>query len=513
MLEHVGEAEFGGELAERMASPRGQRRGDRIVDAQPTLDRGQGTQSTDPQRVDFDRATRAFGYGYAIDARVHPRESLAGLSDVDEPIVIRTDAEAGAAPECAHDRHDGRQKLGREIGIAGGVDVRAHGVDEPQGRVGRVVAALRRVGRVREQAVVESGGEALQDASPLVRASRFEEQPAIGDQRVARPIREPGVPGDDGVARYDDLVGSQHERGVDVVIDAGRDHEAAGPSMRLGDDGRRRGWGLAVLGAGVERPRSHIHFVARAERRSEPPGEPEILVCSQPAVGLDAVVHVAIPLTRADPLRPAHAIRVGKDEAVGIVRDVRITRRVGLTVGITPCAERFELECDGAIGHDASMHQGHGGASVTHREFGLDRDRADHPAPRRQAIDQAELAPMYMTRGIKGTAAPLVCRKPHALITDDEHRVERCQRKTTTARSLRGHHEQTVIAPSAKAADGTHRVTTEAVGDEPLALTAPIDVAADLSTEREVHESTQPRPVICADRRRSRSITRPVHPV
>ena len=98
----------------------------------------------------------------------------------------------------ADDLLDGRTKLARERRVAGRPLVRAQRMDEPQRRVDRVVggdARLREV--VRQQAVADEGRPGAEDPARLVVAAGGEGQPGERDHRVAAPVAEPRVAGDD----------------------------------------------------------------------------------------------------------------------------------------------------------------------------------------------------------------------------------------------------------------------------------------------------------------------------
>ena len=106
------------------------------------------------------------------------------------------------------------------------------GVEEPQGGVGGVIEPLLGAFRkhVRDEAVANVVAERAQDVAGLALASRAERQPFEADHRVAAPVGEPVVAGDDRAdlvahrprprglldaagRRDDELIGGQDEFG------------------------------------------------------------------------------------------------------------------------------------------------------------------------------------------------------------------------------------------------------------------------------------------------------------
>ena len=105
-------------------------------------------------------------------------------------------------------------------------------MEEPQRGVGRVIEAFLLALRehVRDQAVADVVGEGSQDVAGFGLAAGRERQPLEADHRVAAPVGEPVIAGDDradfvaggvGARRFlgpsgrrdDELIGGQHELG------------------------------------------------------------------------------------------------------------------------------------------------------------------------------------------------------------------------------------------------------------------------------------------------------------
>ena len=125
--------------------------------------------------------------------------------------------------------------------VAGDVEVAVDRVEEPEGGVGRVVEALGlAVGEeVGDQAVADVVGERAEDVAGLVVPAGREGQPFEADHRVAAPVGEPVVAGDDGADLLARGVGasrvdSTRPAGVIRNWSAARTSSAAVPSAGRG---------------------------------------------------------------------------------------------------------------------------------------------------------------------------------------------------------------------------------------------------------------------------------------
>ena len=145
-------------------------------------------------------------------------------------------------------------------------------VEEPQRRVGRVVQPLLRAFRehVRNQAVAHVMAERAQDVSRLALTAGAECQPFEADHRVAAPVGEPVIAGDDRAHLVAGRAGARR-----LLDSAGRrDDELIGRQHQLrGHAGRRRP---------LRRWRSAA-CAAAARRSAAPPGS------SAPIVSHDSV--------------------------------------------------------------------------------------------------------------------------------------------------------------------------------------------------------------------------------
>ena len=127
--------------------------------------------------------------------------------------------------------------------------VAIEGVEEPQRRVRGVVEALRLPFReqVRDQAVADVPGEGVEDAARLGVTAGEQRQPLEADHRVAPPVGEPGIAGDDGAGLVAlggraDLVGGADARRDDELI--GGQHQLAARARERGERGLQRRPGL-----------------------------------------------------------------------------------------------------------------------------------------------------------------------------------------------------------------------------------------------------------------------------
>ena len=160
-----------------------------------------------------------------------------------QAVIVHANAEARARKVKTDDLVERRQEIAQRLDILRDGDVAIDGVKEPERRVGGVVEpfliAFRK--EVRYQAVAKMMRERHQDAARLRMPARAQRQAFEADHRVAAPVREPVIAGDDaprffargprarGVGRAsrrfdDELIGPEHEFGAQPV----RAHVAGG---------------------------------------------------------------------------------------------------------------------------------------------------------------------------------------------------------------------------------------------------------------------------------------------
>ena len=154
------------------------------------------------------------------------------------------DVEERTAEMVIDDVEQLREQQPQRFAIVGRFDVAPDGVEEPERCVGRViqpfVVALGE--HIRDQPVADVRGECAQDVAGLAEAAGAEGQAFEADHRVAAPVGESVVAGDDGarlvaggadagfvggagVRMDEELVGSEDEQGcVWIALLRNRQH-------------------------------------------------------------------------------------------------------------------------------------------------------------------------------------------------------------------------------------------------------------------------------------------------
>ena len=444
---------------------------------------GQCQKSADPDRVHLDRLAAARRDRLPVDARVHPRESQPVGSLCDEPVVVHPDAEACACSVMLDDAVDLRRERVNQIMIARYDRMPADRVEQPRRRIDGVVFELARVGGVGEHPLAQRACHALEKLASLVPSVRGEEQSFVRRQRIARPVAEPRVAGDNrrAVRRADDeMIGGQDELSI-VVVDGPcslGDVGGAPSSARHDDLGRRRRCEQ------ITGPCLHVQGVARVKVGAESSRHPHVLAIVETSGGFFPMAVAAPPrCTEWIEVRAPHAVRPFEHEAVACALDPRIGLAEPLAVRIPPRTQRLDLEPDGTRCSDEPVRHADGWSSMGHGNFGLDDHVADSPPPRWDAVAQRERLQMEVARRSDRAVGPLVRRQSHALIAQHENRVERHQADHSPDRWRGRDHEQSVIAPRAESADGPHRVAADAVGHQPLALGGLDEITGHLPSE------------------------------
>ena len=156
----------------------------------------------EPERLDLDRFALPGRDGAAVDPRIHPRERLAGRAPLEEAVFIHADAVA-RAPDVPRDDvgEDGVEALD-EGDVTRGRHMGPDGLEVPERRVdGVVLGGLVSSARVRkpvgQHALAHVPGELEEDVPRDRGTTRRERKARQGDHRVAAPVREPRVAGDD----------------------------------------------------------------------------------------------------------------------------------------------------------------------------------------------------------------------------------------------------------------------------------------------------------------------------
>src|SRR5882724_7531722 len=175
-----------------------------------------------PERVDLDRLAGAWRDDPVTHLRVHPGELDAGLARPEEAVGgILLDPVARALTVEPHDLLEHREQLFEQPVVSRRRVIGADRLDVPEGRVhGVVLRRLAGVGKsVRQHPTVHEPGERRENPPSDLRASGRQRQARQRDHRVASPVAEPVVAGDDGHAvgvagcgpSRDELVAGEHE--------------------------------------------------------------------------------------------------------------------------------------------------------------------------------------------------------------------------------------------------------------------------------------------------------------
>ncbi len=457
------------------------------ADALPARVQAAGdAQGVQPERLDLDRLADPRRDRAAVDARVHPGELRARLAGRDQAVLATVDPVARALREAADDGEDGsldarpllgdvdeRAARGREIRV-GRDDVEERGVDRVVLGLGAAIGEA-----VRQEAVLHDAGPREQDVARVLEAAAAQAEAAQRDERVAAPVAEPRVAGDDGApfaARDEVRIGRALEPALEVpaaalLFGAQTSHQRVDRLVHP----------LAGLGTvGGDRP---LRLAAR-EVEAEHRGRAEILHRVQPALFLPRVEEAAIPFGRRVDFavlrrEDGRQVRVGlptaeRAEPLGVESE-----RVVLAmqrVEVAPREERSNAERH-AVG--APVHRP---AQNRHRhpvddEEILDQQPAGHlerPARPRLALEraQATVAVRMIDAGRVALRAdreaPLGRLDPGLEAVDHHH----------PARGRIGRHtEERVIAPRPDERRGARGKPAEPVGLEPLTPSIDVDHA------------------------------------
>ena len=306
----------------------------------------------------------------------------------------------------------------------------------------------------------------------LVGPAGGQEQPLVGRHRVARPRAEPRVAGDRRRARsaWRRRTGRRRARAArrpSSAAPAGA--PARGPRSRAAATMSRPA-AAAARGA----PRQAVtsrrrRWPASAVNRA---GSPEVLVGGEPALGLLAGVHAAVPLAArlpAGPGDPVGAARTTKPVGDG-ARPRGAAVAVALAVRVAPGAQRLSSS---VTGPPASSR------CTTATRAGRAPSRARAPAPRRRARQRQRGRPSSRSNAARcscpaGSTVPLgplvggragPARSPAARRTGSSA----ASPSMPAPGAVAGGHQQPVVAAGAQPGDRAHRVAAEPVGDQPLA--------------------------------------------
>jgi hypothetical protein len=118
---------------------------------------------------------------------------------------------------------------------------------------------------------------------------------------------------------------------------------------------------------------------------------------------------------------------------------------------------------------------------VRHRNLALEHDVTNSPP--RNAIDQVKSLEQKVALRRNRSVSPLVrAQRYSGTRIKHERRIVCCHRQEAPRRGL-GDAEQPVVPTGAQPAHGSHGVAAEAIGEQPLALNARVEIGADLCSE------------------------------
>ena len=367
-----------------------------------------------------------------------------------------------------------------------------------QGVASAVIEALRLALReqVGDEAVANVLGEGVQDAARLRVAAGQQRQPLEADHRVAPPVGEPGVAGDDGARlvplgvqphlvgradarRDDELIGGQHQLGPHAVLqDRVRLRDEARPPLVVQADGRL-GPDLAQALPGLGRGRE-LGQPARRHRQLEPPQRPQLAAPLVPARALDAIDDVQRPLVA----RQRHRRFGPGQQAQG-----RQARRATGGGHLDAVADRLHAVGPGRL-VDAPLVRAHRDGRLQpqlHRPRRRDQPVGDargvlavghdHPLLQHHPLvleppDGASVLDAKVDQVLREERAggPFEAGQPELVAVGGHHRLDQVvQHQHAPQRRRQRGHQQPMRPARRRGADGPRRVAAQAVGQQPLA--------------------------------------------
>ena len=192
--------------------------------AKPLGEVGHDPQSVVPEGLYLDWLAGSRRYHQVADLRIHPRQLHARLARVQQSVGIDVDVVSRAA-EVPHDdvRKFFVELVADEVEIIRLRHVGADRFEVPERRIDSVVLRLAPgIGKtIRQHPFRDVIREFEKDPACDLGTIRRERQSVECDHRVAAPIREPRIAGDDRVARAtpdDELVGRKYELLFEIVL-------------------------------------------------------------------------------------------------------------------------------------------------------------------------------------------------------------------------------------------------------------------------------------------------------
>lgn len=341
--------------------------------------------------------------------------------------------------------------------------------------------------RLGQHPLVEVAGVGCQDAPGFGVSAGGQGQAGQGDHRVAPPVAEPGVTGQDragltngGVPPpHQKLVGRQDKLGahrVGVGIGMGEAKQVA-LALLLLLPGPGRG-DIAQLLAGRLAADQHHRRPAGGEGEVQVPGKEEVLLAIEAALALAAVEEAPPPVAGGDEDGargaddpPRVCPGEGGDRGAGgdrahVEAPLRGTARLVMVVPIG--GENGEAEAAAGAGGQVA-HAG-SRAGVRHPDRLLQGAAGHGVAPGGTGALQAERLQVRDTPGVAAAVAKLVGAQSHGAVAPVERLVELGAQHGAAQRRRQGGDQQAVVAAGVGAGQRTHRVGPQPVGAEPLAV-------------------------------------------
>ena len=160
---------------------------------------GEQSHGVVPERVDLDCLPAARRHDPVTDLGIHPCQGKIRGALGHQPVVVHADAEPGTRQVQSDDLVERRQQIAQRLGVLRRGDVAIERMKEPERRVGRIVETLLVAfgEQIRNQPVAEMMRKRHQQTARLGDPAGADRQAFEADHRVAAPVGEPVIAGDD----------------------------------------------------------------------------------------------------------------------------------------------------------------------------------------------------------------------------------------------------------------------------------------------------------------------------
>ena len=436
--------------------------------ASASMSRAGDRERVDPQRLDLDRLADPRRDHAVADLRVHPRQLQAGLAAREQAVGVGADAVARAARVAVDDRARRASRSSSGRGRSASRRRRSR-TTAPRRRELYSGVASRSPNRFGSMPRSTAPAHSRRIARAIVAPAARQAQPAQRDERVAAPVGEPRIAGDDraaGAARDEVRVG----RAVEPGACASRRTRSSHRSRPIAERERRPG-------------RSNVNMPGDARSSSQ----------SSPRAASAREIEVAVPLGRVIVVTRVAA----HDRGHAVVRPPR--HRVAARLGRRTGSARSRDASRGSRAARAAAAPTAAPARPRPLHRSVRARRARHAPTSSHAIRvpsgnshsqrghgcAVERRQALRTVGIDDVAAIAMRRQreparrrldEHLEIGDEHHaRVGRPRRRE----------QHRVIAARADAVGGAHREAAQAVGLEPFRSSRRVTAGAAAALERD----------------------------